>query len=88
MYTHTHRYSRILLLSHKTQHLSEEVDIVLDNEFTFFNSKAVAPFLQGDVLVLVGVTLLKEACYAVLHGHQGSSQRSKFGMCQDSAKGQ
>lgn len=43
----------------------------------------MAPFLQGDMLVLVGVTLLKEARYAVLHGHQGSSQRRKFRMCQD-----
>lgn len=39
----------------------------------FFNSKAVAPLLQGDVLILVGVTLLKEAGYAVLHGHQRCS---------------
>jgi hypothetical protein len=43
-------------------------------EFTFLNFKAVAPFLQGDVLILVGVTLFKEASYAVLHGHQGCSQ--------------
>lgn len=55
------------------------------DEFTFFNSKAVAPLLQGDMFILVGVTLLKETGYAVFHGHQRCSQRSKFGMCQDSA---
>lgn len=52
-----------------------------DDEFTFFNSKAVAPLLQGDVLIFVGITLLKEASYAVFHGHQRCSQRSKLRMC-------
>lgn len=56
-----------------------------EDEFTFFNSKAVAPLLQGDVLIFVGVALLKEASYAVFHGHQRCPQRSKLGMCQDSA---
>lgn len=68
-------------------HLRQKT-LVFDTELTFFNSKAVAPFLQGDVLILVGVTLLKEARYAVLHGHQGSPQGGKFGMGQDPARGQ
>lgn len=49
-----------------------------NDEFTFFNPKAVAPLLQGDVLILVGVTLLKEASYAMFHGYQRCSQRSKL----------
>lgn len=56
-----------------------------DDEFTFFNFKAVTPLLQGDVLILVGVTLFKEACYAVFQGHQRCPQRSKLRVGQDPA---
>lgn len=50
----------------------------------FFNFKAVAPLLQGDVLILAVVTLIKKVSYTVLHVHQRCSQRSKLEMCQNS----
>ena len=56
-----------------------------DDQFTFFNFKAVAPLLQGDVLILVGVTLFKEARYAVFHGHERCSQRRELRVGQDPA---
>lgn len=41
---------------------------------TLLDAKAAGPFVQGDVLVVVQVTGLEEACGAVFHGDEGSAQ--------------
>lgn len=41
---------------------------------TLLDAKAAGPFVQGDVLVIVQVTGLEEACGAVFHGDEGSTQ--------------
>lgn len=71
-HTHTHTQQNLFMRAAGLMACLE------NDEFTFFNPKAVAPLLQGDVLILVGVTLLKEASYAVFHGYQRCSQRSKL----------
>lgn len=41
---------------------------------TLLDAEAGGPLLQSDVVVAVGVALLKEAGGAVLHGDEGSPQ--------------
>lgn len=41
---------------------------------TLLDAEAGGPLLQGDVIVAVGVALLKEAGGAVLHGNERSPQ--------------
>lgn len=49
--------------------------------FTFFNPKAVAPFLQSNEFVFVSIALLEETGYAVFHRNKGGSQRRKLRVC-------
>lgn len=41
---------------------------------TLLDAKACGPLFQSDVVVAVGVALLKEAGGAMLHGNQRSAQ--------------
>lgn len=41
---------------------------------TLLDAEAGGPLLQSDVVVAVGVALLKEASGAMLHGNEGSPQ--------------
>lgn len=41
---------------------------------TLLDAEAGGPLLQGDVFVVVGVTLLEEASGAMLHGNERSAQ--------------
>lgn len=45
---------------------------------TLFQAEALGPFLQGDVFVVVSITLIKEAGGAMLHGDQRSTQRGQL----------
>lgn len=53
---------------------------------TLLDAKAAGPLLQGDVLVIVQVTGLKEASGAVLHGDQGGTQGGQLGVGQVPAR--
>lgn len=52
-------------------------------KLTLFDSKAVGPFLKSDVLVLVSITMLKEAGGAVLHRDERGTQRGQFSVGQE-----
>lgn len=41
---------------------------------TLLDAEACGPFLQGDVFVTIGVTLLEEASGAMLHGNERGTQ--------------
>lgn len=53
-------------------------------KLTLFDSKAVGPLLESDVLVLVSIALLEEAGGAVLHWDERSAQRGQLGVRQES----
>ena len=53
---------------------------------TALDAKAGRPLLEGDLLVLVSVTLLEEAGGAVLHGHQGDPEQGQLRVGQHSAQ--
>lgn len=48
------------------------------SSLTLFETEAGGPLLQGDVFVVVGITRLKEAIGAVLHGNEGSTEGGKL----------
>lgn len=49
---------------------------------TLLDAEAAGPLIQGDVLVMVQVTGLKEAGGAVLHGDEGRTQWGQLGVGQ------
>lgn len=49
---------------------------------TLLDAEAGGPLLQGDVVVAVGVALLKEAGGAMLHGNEGGTQGGELGVGQ------
>lgn len=51
---------------------------LLNSTLTLFDAEAGGPLLQGDVLVLVSVALLKETGGAMLHGNEGGAQRGEL----------
>lgn len=55
-------------------------------KLTLFDSKAVGPFLESDVLVIVSITLIKEAGGAVLHRDKRGTQRGQFGVGQEPSR--
>lgn len=59
---------------------------ILGTILTLFDAEAGGPFLQSDVIVAVGVTLVEEACGAVLHGDQRGAQWGQLCVGQISVK--
>lgn len=45
---------------------------------TVLDSKALSPFIQCNVFVVVKVTLFKETGGAVLHGDEGGTERRQL----------
>ena len=55
---------------------------------TLLDAKALGPLPEGDLLVLVSVTLLEEARGAVLHGYQGDPERGQLRVGQEPGGGE